>query len=72
MAKPCDTDNDWEIRKDRIIGLGERSFHKSYYPQLKQNLDRLEPVFILYWIARQILCCWFRYLKEQLPMLMRH
>ena len=42
MAKPCDTDNDWKTRKDRIIGLGERSFHKSYYPQLKQNLDRLE------------------------------
>jgi diguanylate cyclase (GGDEF)-like protein/PAS domain S-box-containing protein len=28
--------------RDRIIGLGERSFHKSYYPQLRQNLDRLE------------------------------
>ena len=41
MAKHSDPD-DWKDRKDRIIGLGERSFHKSYYPQLKQNLDRLE------------------------------
>lgn len=41
MAKPSDND-DWEERKERIIGLGERSFRKSYYPQLRQNLDRLE------------------------------
>lgn len=41
MAKPSDGD-DWDARKDRIIGLGERSFRKSYYPQLRQNLDRLE------------------------------
>lgn len=32
----------WDARKDRIIGLGERSFRKSYYPQLRQNLERLE------------------------------
>ncbi|MBS1161248.1 MAG: sensory box/GGDEF family protein [Proteobacteria bacterium] len=42
MAKPSDHEEDWDVRKDRIIGLGERSFHKSYYPQLRQNLDRLE------------------------------
>ncbi len=42
MVKHCDSADDWEERKERIIGLGERSFHKSYYPQLKQNLDRLE------------------------------
>ncbi len=41
MATPSDPD-DWKDRKDRIIGLGERSFRKSYYPQLRQNLDRLE------------------------------
>ena len=41
MAKPSDLD-DWKGRKDHIIGLGERSFHKSYYPQLKQNIERLE------------------------------
>ena len=37
-----DPQDDWEARKDRVIGLGERSFRKSYYPQLRQNLDRLE------------------------------
>jgi diguanylate cyclase (GGDEF)-like protein/PAS domain S-box-containing protein len=42
MAKLFEPDEDWATRKDRIIGLGERSFHKSYYPQLRQNLDRLE------------------------------
>ena len=41
MAMPSDQDS-WDARKDRIIGLGERSFRKSYYPQLRQNLDRLE------------------------------
>ncbi len=41
MPKPSDLD-DWDARKDRIIGLGERSFRKSYYPQLRHNLDRLE------------------------------
>ncbi len=39
---PSDSDTDWEARKNSIIGLGERSFHKSYYPQLQQNLDRLD------------------------------
>ena len=41
MAKPSDP-SDWAERKDRIVGLGERSFRKSYYPQLRQNADRLE------------------------------
>lgn len=41
MAKPSDFD-DWDVRKDRIIGLGERSFRKSYYPQMRENLARLE------------------------------
>ncbi len=39
---PSDPHADWEARKNSIIGLGERSFRKSYYPQLQQNLDRLE------------------------------
>jgi diguanylate cyclase (GGDEF)-like protein/PAS domain S-box-containing protein len=39
---PFDPDDDWQKRRDRIIGLGERSFHKSYYPQLQQNIERLE------------------------------
>ncbi|MBS1169588.1 MAG: sensory box/GGDEF family protein [Burkholderiaceae bacterium] len=41
MATPFDSDN-WDTRKERVIGLGERSFHKSYYPQLRANLERLE------------------------------
>lgn len=42
MVKPSDTWNEWDTQKDSIIGLGERSFHKSYYPQLRQNLERLD------------------------------
>ena len=41
MAKPSEI-NDWEARRAGIVGLGERSFHKSYYPQLRQNVERLE------------------------------
>jgi diguanylate cyclase (GGDEF)-like protein/PAS domain S-box-containing protein len=41
-VKPCKPDKTWRHRRDQIIGLGERSFRKSYYPQLRQNLDRLE------------------------------
>ena len=41
-AMRSDPDDNWEARKERIIGLGERSFRKTYYPQLRQNLDRLE------------------------------
>lgn len=40
-VKPSDQDS-WEERKERVIGLGERSFRKSYYPQLRQNIERLE------------------------------
>ena len=42
MTKPFDKEDDWQVRRNQVIGLGERSFHKSYYPQLRQNLDRLE------------------------------
>ena len=41
MPKPSEP-SDWEARKTTIVGLGERSFRKSYYPQLRLNLDRLE------------------------------
>jgi PAS domain S-box-containing protein len=41
-TKPTDTDLEWAAQADRIVGLGERSFKKSYYPQLQQNLGRLE------------------------------
>ncbi|CAM3703860.1 Phytochrome-like protein cph2 [Vibrio aerogenes CECT 7868] len=29
-------------QREQIIGLGERSFRKSYYPQFKRNTERLE------------------------------
>lgn len=32
---------DWKSKRERIIGLGEHSFQKSYYPQLRLNMDRL-------------------------------
>jgi diguanylate cyclase (GGDEF)-like protein/PAS domain S-box-containing protein len=44
MLKPSDEHfpPSWEEERDRIIGLGERSFRKSYYPELRSNLTRLE------------------------------
>ena len=44
MLKPSDGSlpPSWEEERDRIIGLGERSFRKSYYPELRANLSRLE------------------------------
>jgi len=42
MAKPSDMNDDEEILKDMIVGLSGRSFRKSYYPQLRQNLEHLE------------------------------
>lgn len=34
--------NDWEEKRNQIIGLGERSLRKSYYPELQQRLRELE------------------------------
>lgn len=42
MPKHSDPHDDWDARKASIIGLGEHSLHKSYYPQLRQNMERLE------------------------------
>ena len=44
MLKPSDETPppSWEEERDRVIGLGERSFKKSYYPELRSNLSRLE------------------------------
>jgi PAS domain S-box-containing protein len=33
---------DWEEQRDRIIGLGETSIRKSYYPELQQRIIELE------------------------------
>ncbi len=42
MAKPFDAETIWRAQRDRIIGLGERSVHKNYYPLLRRNLTDLK------------------------------
>jgi PAS domain S-box-containing protein len=37
-----DHDDDWDSIREKIIGLGEQSIRKSYYPQLQQRLSELE------------------------------
>jgi len=41
-VKPFDQNDSDDELKDRIVGLSGRSFRKSYYPQLQQNLEHLE------------------------------
>jgi len=42
MGKPEDETDDWEQRRAQIIGLGEFSSRKSYYPELQQQLKELK------------------------------
>ncbi|MEN6609382.1 MAG: PAS domain S-box protein [Methanoregulaceae archaeon] len=42
MQQPFDDSNDQEDLRARIIGLGERSARKSYYPVLQERLRELE------------------------------
>ena len=42
MREHCEPADDWNARRDRIIGLGEHSIRKSYYPELRQQLAELE------------------------------
>lgn len=42
MKKPSDAEENWESQREKIIGLGERSLRKTYYPELQQRLDELE------------------------------
>ena len=35
-------ENEWDKYRDKIIGLGEHSLHKSYYPELQKKIDSLE------------------------------
>ncbi len=42
MERHSEPDNGRSILRDRIIGLGERSLRKSYYPLLQQQLTELE------------------------------
>lgn len=35
-------DQNWEKYREKIIGLGEHSSRKSYYPELQEKIDKLE------------------------------
>ncbi|SBS29132.1 Phytochrome-like protein cph2 [Marinomonas aquimarina] len=41
MAKPCKP-QDAQSRLEQIIGLGERSVRKNYYPQLRENAEQVK------------------------------
>jgi PAS domain S-box-containing protein len=42
MKKHSDNDPDWDSQRMKIIGLGESSIRKSYYPELQQRIKELE------------------------------
>ena len=42
MKKPSDPPDDWDNMRDKIIGLGERSLRKSYYPELQRQLEAVQ------------------------------
>lgn len=42
MNQPSEEQEDRDILRERIIGMGETSVHKSYYPILQQRLSELE------------------------------
>lgn len=42
MKKHSEDAPDWEDQRMKIIGLGESSIRKSYYPELQQRLNELE------------------------------
>ena len=42
MKKPDDAGDERSTLRDKIIGLGEQSFRKSYFPQLQTQLQRSE------------------------------
>ena len=37
-----DSSDNWNSLREKIIGLGERSVHKSYYPELQQQIAELK------------------------------
>jgi len=39
---PSDSNDNWDSIREKIIGLGEQSIRKSYYPELQQRLSELE------------------------------
>ena len=42
MKKHSEKNPDWEDQRMKIIGLGESSIRKSYYPELQERLHELE------------------------------
>ena len=42
MRKRSDESPDWDSQRMKIIGLGESSMRKSYYPELQQRIKELE------------------------------
>lgn len=42
MPRPFNSPDEREKAREKIIGLGERSIRKSYYPELQQRLSELE------------------------------
>ena len=44
MKRRSDTPDNWEALREKIIGLGEQSIQKSYYPQLQRKLEEAELV----------------------------
>lgn len=39
---PSDRPDDWDTLREKVIGLGEASLNKSYYPGLQKRLVELE------------------------------
>lgn len=39
---PSGASDNWDSLREKIIGLGERSVHKSYYPELQQQIAELK------------------------------
>ena len=42
MKKPSEGEDRWEEMRQSIIGLGEKSLKKSYYPELQKRIGQLE------------------------------
>src|SRR5574343_988195 len=45
MPKPFEEappSDDWEAHRRQIIGLGENSFRKTYYPELRRNVANVK------------------------------
>ncbi len=42
MKKRSEPPETWDAAREKIIGLGERSLRKTYYPELQEKLEELE------------------------------